>query len=213
MRAARKTSKKSPIPLRPSLSKKSSLKATIKDQSGASKTKIGTLLCKEGHITSSQLQEAINYQKKNPGQLSNILLKLGFIEEDTILNVLSRFYNYPAIKISKITPEPEALDILPYDIAKKYMALPLHIKDDTLEITMAEPTDMSAIEELQNEVRKGLVTGVSTEKDIIEAYRKHYKISDEIYNGYIEKKEEGEDEDLPVTQVEDFGSLVSEAVG
>lgn len=45
--------------LRPVSARGSSLKATIKDQSGAGKTRIGEILCKEGHITSSQLQEAL----------------------------------------------------------------------------------------------------------------------------------------------------------
>ena len=115
---AQPAAKKKPIPLRPSGSKKSSLKATIKDQSGAGKTRIGELLCKEGHITSRQLQEALNHQKKHQGRLGSILLKLGYIEEETIVNVLSRLHNFPAAIISKSTPETEALEILPYEMAK-----------------------------------------------------------------------------------------------
>jgi len=207
--------KKQPIPLRPSRSKKSSLKATIKDQSGAGKTRIGELLCKEGHISSSQLQEALNHQKKHKGRLGSVLLRLGYIEEETIVNVLSRLHNFPAVIISKISPEPEALEILPYDVAKKYMAFPIKIKDDTLEVSMVEPTDTDAVEGLQNEVRKGLVVSVSTEKDIADAYKKYYQISDEEFDEIFitNKKEEEEEEDIPVTQVDDFGSLVSEAVG
>ncbi|HUU41237.1 MAG TPA: type IV-A pilus assembly ATPase PilB [Desulfatiglandales bacterium] len=203
--------KKRPVPIRPP-SSRSSLKATIKDQSGAGKTRIGEILCKEGHITSGQLQDALDYQKKHKGRLGSILLQLGYIEEDTVANVLSRMYNYPAIAISKITPDPEALKVLPYEIAKKYTAFPLKVQWETLEISMAEPTDTSAVEELQNEVRKSLVICVSCEKDIVEAYRVYYKISDEEYDSYFNLKDADEDEDLPVTQVDDFGSLVSEAV-
>jgi type IV pilus assembly protein PilB len=198
---------------RPDPSKRSSLKATIKDQPGAGKTRIGELLCKQGQITSSQLQEALDYQKRHQGRLGSILLKLGYIEEETIVNVLSRLQNYPGIVISKMSPDPAALKILPYDVAKKYMAFPLRLKEENLEVTMAEPTDTSAVEALQNEVKKGLVVCVSAESDIIEAYRKHYNISDEEYKSFSDTHEEKEEDDLPVTQVEDFGSLVSEAVG
>ena len=196
------------------MSKKSSLKATIKDQSGAGKTRIGELLCKEGYITGSQLQGALAHQKKHKGRLGSILLRLGYIEEETIVNVLSRIHNYQAAIISKMSPDPEALKILTYDEAKKHMAFPLKIKGDTLEVCMAEPTDTTAVEELQNEVRKSLLVFVSTEKDIVDAYREHYKIDDEEYNSFFAKKqEEEEEEETPVTQVDDFGSLVSEAVG
>ena len=205
--------KKQPGASRASSSKASSLKATVKDQSGAGKTRIGELLCKEGYITGAQLQDAINYQKKNDGKLGSILLKLGYIEDNTIVNVLSRLQNYPIAKISRITPDPEALKRLPYDIAKKYMAFPLRIKGENLEISMTEPTDSSAIDELQAEVKMGLSVSVSEEKDIIEAYKARYEISDEEYDSFFSVKKEDEEEDLPVTQVDDFGSLVSEAVG
>ncbi len=199
--------------LRPVATRNSSLKATIKDQSGAGKTRIGDLLCKEGHITSSQLQEALNYQKKHQGRLGSILLKLGYIDEETIVNVLSRIHNYPAAIISEFSLDPEAVKILPYETAKKHMAFPLRIKEDTLEITMTEPTDTSAVEALQGELRMGLKVYVSTERDIVDAYKKHYDIEDEEYQSFFGKKEEEDEGDLPLTQVDDFGSLVSEAVG
>jgi len=200
--------------IKSSSTKKSSLKATIKDQSGAGKTRIGELLCKEGHITSIQLQEALNYQKKNDLRLGSILLKLGYIEEETIVNILSRIHNYPAAIISKISPDPEAVKILSYDVAKKYMAFPLRLRDQALEISMTEPTDTSAVEVLQTEVRMAVKVFVSTEKDIIEAFRKYYDISDDEYNGFFEKKTEDEKEDdEPLIQIDDFGSLVSEAAG
>jgi len=201
-----------PVTLRSLTSRKSSLKATIKDQSGAGKTRIGELLCKEGYITSGQLQMALTHQKTHQGRLGSILIKLGYIEEETIANVLSRLNNYPAVILSKISPDPEVLKILPYDIAKKYMAFPLKINGKMLEVTMAEPTDTSAVEGLQNEVRKSLVLCVSSEKGIIDAYKTHYKLPDEEYNSFFDVKEKEED-NLPITQVDDFGSLVSEAVG
>jgi type IV pilus assembly protein PilB len=206
-------SRSAPPHLRP-VANKSSLKSTIKDQSGAGRTRIGELLCKEGHITSLQLQEALNYQKKYEGRLGSILLRLGYIDEETIVNVLSRIHNYPAVIISETTPEPAALKLMPYATARKYLAFPLKIKDNALEITMAEPTDTTALEAIQTEVKMPLKAYVSIEKDIIDAYKKYYKISDDEYKKYFDKKEEKEeDEDIPVTQVEDFGSLVSEAAG
>ncbi|MCJ7618409.1 MAG: type IV-A pilus assembly ATPase PilB, partial [Desulfobacterales bacterium] len=191
---------------------RTSLKATIRDQSGAGKTRIGELLSKEGYITSAQLKHALNYQKTNPLRLGSILIKLGYIDEESIVNVLSRIYNYPALIISKNPPAPEALKILSYETASKYMAFPLKLEGENLVVTMTEPTDTTAVENLQKEIHRGLKVSVSSEQDIIEAYRKYYKISDEEYNKYGLKKEE-EEEAVPLTVVDDFGSLVSEAAG
>ena len=193
-------------------SRRSSLKSTIMDQSGAGQTKIGELLCKEGYITKSHLQDAVNYQRKNRGRLGSILIKLGYIDDETIVNVLSRLRNYPAVKLSKITPDQEVLKLMPYEMAQKYMAFPIRFKGEDLVISMAEPTDTSAVSDLQSEVQKNISVSVSTEKDIVEAYRTYYKISDEEYSCYFGAKEDIDEDEHPVTQVDDIGSLVSEAV-
>jgi type IV pilus assembly protein PilB len=192
-------------------SRRSSLKSTIMDQSGAGKTKIGELLCKEGYITGTHLEDAISYQKKNNGRLGNILVKLGYIDDETIVNVLSRVHNYPTVNISKTTPDPEVFKIMPYETAKKYMAFPLRFKGEALVVTMAEPTDTGALDGLQNEVKKSLSVCVSTEKDIVDGFKAHYEISDEEYKSYFGIQDDAGEEE-PVSTVDDFGSLVSEAV-
>ena len=99
--------------------KKSSLSGTVKDQSGAGKVRIGDLLRKEGYITANQLDGALAVQKKSKMRLGRILVKLGHIDEETILNVLSRLQGFPAVTIYRESPQPEALQIMPYDIYKE----------------------------------------------------------------------------------------------
>jgi len=196
-------------PKRPGLSK-ASLKRTVKDQSGAGKLKIGELLSKAGYITATQFEQAKAEQKKTGKRLSHILLESGVIEQDTIANFLSRMHNYPVVSISKEPPSRDAIELLPYDIAKRFMAFPLRLAGNTLQITMAEPTDSVEVEELQEIVQKGLNVCVSTAKDIIDAYRTYYKIDDEEYQSFFTKPDQEEEEET-VTEVDDFGALVSDA--
>jgi type IV pilus assembly protein PilB len=194
--------------------KKSSLSGTVKDQSGAGKVRIGDLLRKEGYITAHQLDQALSLQKKSKMRLGRILVKLGHIDEETILNVLSRLQGFPAVTITRESPQPEALQLMPYEIAKEYMAFPLRIAQNTktLRVTMAEPTDTAAVEALQTAVKMKLSVCVSTENDIIEAYRTHYEISDEEYATYKDEEEVEEEEEVSVEEVaDDFGALASEA--
>jgi type IV pilus assembly protein PilB len=195
----------------PSFAKgKSSLTSTIKDQSGAGKTRIGEILSKEGQITSLQLDEALGVQKRTGERLSSILLAKGYIDPDTIINVLGRIYNYNMIRFSEIKPDPKAQKILPFEMAKQYMVFPLSLTGDDLSVAMVEPTDTQVVAELHKKTQKNIHVYVTTENDIIQAYRDFYKISDEEYKKFLHFEDEGED-DTPVTSVEDFGSLVSEA--
>lgn len=193
-----------------SLAKKSSRRKTVKDQSGAGKIKIGELLSKAGYITPTQLETAKKDLKKNGGRLSSILRRLEYIDEDTVFNFLSRQHNYPPVVIKNEPPSKDVLTLVAYDTAKEYMAFPLRMAGNTLQITMAEPSDSMAVEELQDALGKELSVCVSTEKDIIEAYKKHYGISDDEVKSFFQDVEEAEEE-LEVTQVDDFGSIVAEA--
>jgi type IV pilus assembly protein PilB len=190
---------------------KSSLRASVKDQSGAGKLKIGEILRKEGQISSTQLAEALSVQKKSHGRLGSILIKLGHIEEDTILKVLSRVQNFPAVKIEDEKIEEGVLKLMPLELAMKYLAFPLRKVGKTFHVTMAEPTDTGAVDMMQAELKTGLSVSISTEKDIVESYRKHFKATDEDLKDLIGQEVEEEEDDLPVTQIDDFGTLASEA--
>ncbi len=190
--------------------RKSSMKKTVKDQSGAGKIKIGEMLSKAGYITPGQLENAKKILQKNGGRLGAILRQLDYIDENTVFTFLSRQHNYPAVVIKNEPPSKEALKLLNYEQAKDYMVFPLRMAGNTLQITMAEPSDVTAVEELQDLLNKELAVCVSTENDIIEAYQKYYGIDEEEVSSFFGKKEEVEEE-MSVTQIDDFGSIVAEA--
>ncbi len=190
--------------------RRSSLKKTVKDQSGAGRIKLGELLSKAGYITATQFDTAKKEVQKNGIRMSAVLRQLDYIDEDTVFNFLSRHHSYLPAVIKNEPPNPDAIKLMPYELAKEYLAFPLRMAGNTLQITMAEPTDAAAIEELQDELKKELSVCVSTERDIVEAYKKYYDIDDEEANSFFTRGEELEDE-LSITEVDDFGAIVAEA--
>ncbi len=190
--------------------RRTSLKRTVKDQSGAGKIKIGELLSKAGYITPAQLENAKKEMNKKGGRLGAILRQFDYIDDDTILNFLSRQHNYPAVVIKNEPPSKDAVKLMPYEVAKEYMAFPLRMAGNMLQITMAEPSDATAVEELQNTLNKELSVCVSTESDIVEAFKKYYNISEEEAKSFYAAVDD-EFEELTVTQVDDFGSIVADA--
>lgn len=190
---------------------KAALRRTVKDQSGAGRLKIGELLQKAGYITSAEFTNAQAIQKKSNERLSKLLLESGIIEEDTIANFLSRQHGYNMVDIVEEAPSPDAIKLMPYEMAKKYLAFPLRVAGDTLQITMAEPTDAMEVEEIQNSLNMGLNVCVSTTRNIVDAYRTYYKIDEEEYKAFFGLKEDEQVDQ--VEQVEDWGALVNDAVG
>lgn len=191
--------------------KKSSLKGTVKDRSGAGKIKVGELLSKAGYITPAQLEGAKKVLQLNGGRLGAILRQFDYIDKDTVYNFLSRQHNFTPVLISKEPPGKDAVALMPYELAKRFMAFPLRIAGNTLQITMAEPTDTEAVENLQSELGKDLAVCVSMEEDIVEAYQKYYGIDDDEAKCYFGTIGDDSEEEMAVTEVDDFGSIVAEA--
>ncbi len=186
-------------------------KRTIKDQSGASSLKIGELLSKAGYITSAQFDDAKALHRRSGMNLSRILLENGIIEADTIPNFLSRMHGFTLVNLDEVQPRRDALEKMGYELAKQHMALPLRIFGDTLQVTMVEPTDSTLAEELRNALGMELELCVSGYRDIVEAYKKYYEISDEEYQSFFGLDSERLDEGPSMLEVDDFGSLVSDA--
>ena len=190
--------------------RKSALKGTVKDRSGAGKVKVGELLSKAGYITPAQLGFAKKELKKRGGRIGAILRRFEYIDEATIFNFLSRQHNFTPVLISKEDIGKEALELMPYSLAKRFMAMPLYFAGNTLQVTMAEPTDTEAVEKLQEVLGKDIAVCVSMEKDLVEAYRLYYGIDDDEASSYSVAAEEAEEE-MAITEVDDFGSIVADA--
>ncbi|MEK6202389.1 MAG: type IV-A pilus assembly ATPase PilB [Desulfobulbaceae bacterium] len=191
--------------------KKSGLRGTVKDQSGAGKYKIGELLSKAGYITPSQLETAKQQQKRNGGRLGTILIQLEYIDKDTVSTFLSRQHNITSVDISKESPGKDALKLLPYETAKKFMAFPLRVTGNTLQVSMADPMDTEAVAKLQGLIGRELSVCVSTEDDIIGAYQKYYGIDAAEVLALRSGQGEKVEEEMSVAEIDDFGSIVAEA--
>ncbi len=191
--------------------RKSALKGTVKDRSGAGKVKVGELLSKAGYITPAQLDSAKKELKKNGGRLGAILRQFDYIDNDTIFNFLSRQHNFTPVLISKEPPSKDVISLMSYELAKDFMAFPLRLAGNTLQITMAEPTDTEAVEKLQETLGKDLAVCVSMEDDLVEAYKTYYGIDEEEVKSFLTTRGDEGDEEMAVTEIDDFGSIVAEA--
>jgi type IV pilus assembly protein PilB len=191
----------------------SSLNSTLKRaDKGKGSQKLGQILLKEGLITQNQLDEAVRIMEKTHNRLGRILVKLAYIEEKRIVECLSRQYNYPIIDITEHTIPEKVIKQIPYEIAKKHFALPIDFKDNTLIVAMADPTDSIAIEDIQFKTNLSIKATLTTEKEIIDAFKKYYQIDDKEWKTFLASSVELEEEELKVEEIEDYGKLLSDAV-
>jgi general secretion pathway protein E len=78
------------------------------------------------------------------------------------------------------TPEPEALQLIPEAMARKYYAIPLTLDGNVLHVAMANPSDILALEALSSWSQMRIEPEPASQEEVIEAIDFNYKAYDEI---------------------------------
>jgi type IV pilus assembly protein PilB len=195
--------------------RRSTLSGTVKDHGSDNyKLILGEYLLKAGQITRGHLEEAIKWLSGHPRDyLSRFLLRKGYVENNTIASVLSRQYSYPMVNLTDREIPASVLSLVPYDLAKKHMVIPYQAKDNKVMMAMLEPTNNKVVEELTNVTKYQVVPAVTTEKDLLGAFKNHYKISEEELAAFTAPLDPNAvvDDSGPVT-VDNLGALISDAL-
>lgn len=118
----------------------------------AGKARLGELLIQAGLIDELQLTRALGEQKQWGKRLGQMLLKLGFVEEADLLGVLAKQLGLSAVRLEGKRVDPEVLELIPAQLARKHRCLPLFVKRvggiDELYLGMDDPSDLAAIDDL-----------------------------------------------------------------
>ncbi len=112
-------------------------------------SRIGELLVKAGKITQDQLQDALTAQQKEGGRLGTHLVKLGFIEDEDLVEFLSQRYGVPAINLNEVEVDEGIIKIIPPDVARKYTIIPVSKAGAKLTIAMVDPTNVFAMDDIK----------------------------------------------------------------
>ena len=136
--------------------------------------KLGRLLLDEGLISPQQLQQALEHQRVNGGQLAAALIRLGFVRDEAITLAISRKCGVPSVDLENCEVDPAALKLIPADLARKYQVLPLSRSGTTLDVAMADPTDTSATDAMRFLTGFDVKPVVASELALTRAIRRHY---------------------------------------
>lgn len=131
--------------------------------------RLGDLFVREELINEEQLQDALKDAKDNGTRVGFSLVKLGFVAEEELTRMLSKQYRVPAVDLDKVKVDDKVIKVIEGDIAYKHLVLPLRKVGRTLTVAMANPTDMSALDDLK------FITRFDIEPVIVGEYtlRKH----------------------------------------
>jgi len=141
---------------------------------------LGELLIREKMLSQDQLKSAAEYQKKNEVAIGTAVVSLGYISEEEMAKALSRHLGYPYIDLDQFEVYEDALTLIPMDVAKKYLIMPIHRIRSFLTLAMVDPTDLDVIEDVRFRTALSIQPVIASETGILNAINKYYGSSDSL---------------------------------
>jgi type IV pilus assembly protein PilB len=141
---------------------------------------IGELLVREKLINGDQLKSALDFEKKNKVPIASALISLGYITEEDMAQALSRQLGYPYIDLGQFEVYPDVIELIPVDVAKKHMIMPIHRIRSFLTLAMVDPTDLDIIENVRFRTSMSIQPVIASESGIMDAINKYYGSSDSL---------------------------------
>lgn len=134
-------------------------------------------LLDRGAITAAQAEEARRTQSFFGGQFESHLLKLGFVDEETLGDALTEAYGVPFASGVHLRAIPQAvLESLSLEIARRHHVCPFRIEDRRLRVAMLNPRDMRALAEIETASGKKVEPWITSEFRLYQALEKHYRL-------------------------------------
>ncbi|SOE78521.1 type IV pilus assembly protein PilB [Fibrobacter sp. UWT3] len=139
------------------------------------KMRIGEMLLAQGYIKPEQLEKALETQKTTGKRLGRTLVELGYMPEERLVEILSRQFEVPYVKLENFNIDPDAYTYLPEDMCKQYKIVPLFVSkndDDrkavreALTLAMTDPTNMRVIQIVKFKVKMEVDVVMASEVDV-----------------------------------------------
>lgn len=154
----------------------------------------------ENMLSEEQLQNALQEQKRSGGKLGKCLIKLGYIQEESLLQFLSRQLNIPFIDLRNYKYDPEVVRQLSETHARRFRAILLNKNKNGATVGMADPTDLNSVDQLGNILQTTVNPAVVRESDLLETVDTVYRKTQEIHHIASELCQEMGDEDEVVLE-------------
>jgi len=130
------------------------------------KKKLGEMLTDAGLITEKQLTDAIIEHKNTNLKLGQFLVKQGLVSEKQIVDLLSEQVNTKRYSSARYPINMALSDIISFEMANKYKAIPLNKKGHLLTVAMIDPSDINALDAIEIHSNLEVEALICTEKEM-----------------------------------------------
>ena len=142
--------------------------------------RIGDLLVAQQYISPDQLDLALKEQKNTGKKLGRTLISLGFVEEDTLLELLSKQLNYPYVDLQGFRFDTNLVAKLPETVARRYRVMLLSESAEDFTLGMSDPTDIFCLDDIARHLDKPIKPAIVRESQLLDTLDIAYSGTEEL---------------------------------
>jgi adsorption protein B len=133
----------------------------------AFRRKLGDLLLERRAVTVAQLEEALRRQREQPRPLGAILLEMGLVREEQLVQVLGTQLRLSTREIDPYSVPLELLRLLPRELAVRHSIFPLEVRRGGRLVVAAErPLPPEVVRALEASLERAVEVCLSTRSDV-----------------------------------------------
>ena len=134
--------------------------------SAASQIQVEETLVSEGVITEADLQEIRAVAERDKLPVFSQLVASGKVSNEQLTKAIAVVTKVPYVNLTTAKVDPKVLDLLPQEVAERYMAVPLGEMQHRLVVAMLDADNIQAVDFLSNKVGRALKVYSASEEGI-----------------------------------------------
>lgn len=129
-----------------------------------------------GLLTPEQVKFVKDESKRRQVSVEGLITQMHWVDDEKLAQARAEVIKVPYARPDSMPLSAETLNIIPEDVAKRFVVIPLGIEGKTLSVAMVDPMDLQTIEFLEKKsglvVRPYLSTAVSINRAISDQYNR-----------------------------------------
>ena len=149
--------------------------------------RIGQILVDLGFINDDQLESLLEEHENHPGVLlGKFAENQGLVTEEQLGQALAEQWGMQVVHLADIVIPPNVLGLVTETMAQMYRIVPIAFRDDTLTIALCDPQNLTIQDELRTFLGYEIRSVVATERDVLKALDRYYAASGESVESLVQ---------------------------
>lgn len=136
--------------------------------------KLKDLLIKAGVIDEFQARAAMGRLEQWGGRLTGVIVDMGFCDDETLMNALSKALNLPTIHLGMVQKDGQLLAKVDSAFCEEHGLFPVSLQGRTAVVAVSDPTELDTLDALSSKLGARVQVMVASEGEIRAAILKHY---------------------------------------